>query len=232
MDPVFASISMLNNGWGLVKYLFPRQNKSQIIDPLSTIIRLAIISYKPVGTKISISDNRLYIQDISLLQGTERTLKGDQKEDLLNMYIHIENACKLYLKGDEKIVWFFSKAKEGLIILKQTYKDFPVIIRCLVSYIKIIEKYINNENASEIHDSTYIDNSTVLDEMDIRKKIYEKLGKMWTTRKITIVYEILQEIDSASLKNQKYEMEQIFNALDEFLKIMDKKTNDIATHVV
>ena len=32
-----------------------------ILDPLSVIIKLTIISYKPIGTKLAISNNLIYI---------------------------------------------------------------------------------------------------------------------------------------------------------------------------
>ena len=36
--------------------------KSYMLDPLSVIIKLAILSNKPIGTKILIQDNVIYFQ--------------------------------------------------------------------------------------------------------------------------------------------------------------------------
>jgi hypothetical protein len=39
------------------------KNKNDTLDPLSVIIKLFIYAYKPVGTKISISNNKIQIQE-------------------------------------------------------------------------------------------------------------------------------------------------------------------------
>ena len=41
---------------------------SQILDPFSTIYKLALLSYKPEGSKISIYNNRIYYSEPGLLQ--------------------------------------------------------------------------------------------------------------------------------------------------------------------
>ena len=36
-------------------------SKNDILDPLSVIVKLLIYYYKPIGTKISVGNNRIYI---------------------------------------------------------------------------------------------------------------------------------------------------------------------------
>jgi hypothetical protein len=90
--------ALVNGSMGLFKYLFPKPVKSKIIDPFSTIIRLSLISFKPVGTKLCIDHNRIYLQEPNVLQGTVRTIHGDQKDDLHNLCIPIQRACEQFLK--------------------------------------------------------------------------------------------------------------------------------------
>ena len=40
-------------------HLFKSQEK-QILDPFSTIIKLALLNYKDIGTKLSIVNNQIY----------------------------------------------------------------------------------------------------------------------------------------------------------------------------
>ena len=42
--------------------------KSYMLDPLSVIIKLAILSNKPIGTKILIQDNVIYFQEPGVFQ--------------------------------------------------------------------------------------------------------------------------------------------------------------------
>jgi hypothetical protein len=116
-----------------------------VFDPLSTIIKLAILSNKNDGCKISIKDNMIYIQNSGVVQCVSRYYYGDSKTDLHFLSIPIELACNRYLLSKEmlqkypKIVKIFECAKNGLTKLMQTYKSFPIIIHCLKYYYSIIE---------------------------------------------------------------------------------------------
>ena len=57
--------------------------KIQVIEPLTCMIRLAILAYKPKGTKVCIYENAIYIQEPSLLQGPIRWLSGDNRNDMV-----------------------------------------------------------------------------------------------------------------------------------------------------
>ena len=119
--------------------------KKYVFDPLSTIIKLAILSNKNDGCKISIKDNMIYIQNSGVVQSVSRYYYGDSKTDLHFLSIPIELACNRYLLSKEKIqkypkiVKIFECAKNGLTKLMQTYKSFPIIIHCLKYYYSIIE---------------------------------------------------------------------------------------------
>ena len=60
--------------------------RNSILDPFTCIIRLAILSFKPVGTKISIHNNKISYHDPNILQGALRWTYGDNREDLHNIY--------------------------------------------------------------------------------------------------------------------------------------------------
>ena len=58
------------------------KNKNDTLDPLSVIIKLFIYGYKPVGTKISISRNKIFIQENGFFQSTIRSVFRDSKNDI------------------------------------------------------------------------------------------------------------------------------------------------------
>ena len=56
--------------------------KSFILDPLSVIIKLAIIGNKPSGTKILIQNNVIYFQEPGIFQSMCRIVFNTNKTDL------------------------------------------------------------------------------------------------------------------------------------------------------
>ena len=71
-----------------------------ILDPLSVIIKLAVIGNKPVGTKILISKNIIYFQEPGPFQALCRMFFKTNKTDLQYMYNPIELACKQFLSKE------------------------------------------------------------------------------------------------------------------------------------
>ena len=57
-----------------------------ILDPLSVIIKLAIISNKPYGTKILIQNNVIFFQEPGVFQAICRYVLNTNKSDLQYMY--------------------------------------------------------------------------------------------------------------------------------------------------
>ena len=72
-------------------------HRTQILDPLSVIINLAILSYKPVNTKISITNNCISVQETGIFQAFVRYLFRDNKYFLNLLYNPIELACEYFL---------------------------------------------------------------------------------------------------------------------------------------
>ena len=131
-------------------------SQKYIFDPLSTIIKLAILANKELGSKIVVNNNSIDIQEYSLIQGITRLYFGQTKNDIHYLSIPIELACKIYLKKDTvtsipKITLIFRCAQNGLLKLIETYKQYPVIVHCLKYYHSIIDLYINKLEESELY---------------------------------------------------------------------------------
>ena len=71
--------------------------KMYILDPLSVIIKLAIISNKPVGTKLLITNNIIYFQEPGPFQAFCRFIYKSNKTDLQFIYNPINIACSYFL---------------------------------------------------------------------------------------------------------------------------------------
>jgi hypothetical protein len=187
--------------------------KSYMLDPLSVIIKLAILSNKPVGTKILIQDNVIYFQEPGLFQALCRYVLKTNKTDLQYMYNPIQIACtyflsKEFIKGTPRIKSLFQCAQHGIEKLKETYKNCSMICLCLNYYYTIITNHLD-----EIYSETIFrrDNLSML----YIKEISDALNKQWSTEKTTIILDIISFLinDKMATNNVK-SLENIMDHID------------------
>lgn len=186
-----------------------------VLDPLSVIIKLAIISNKPIGTKISITKNILYLQEPGPFQGLLRYILNYNKTDLQYLYNPIELACKIYLKkSNNNISELFKCAQNGIIKLMETYKNCSIIRLCLNYYYTLISNYLNQN---------YIDNLFKKDEISAlyTQELIISLTKFWTQEKIDIVLNIISFliVDQSASLNVK--------SLENIMENIDRQTQHI-----
>jgi len=165
-----------------------------ILDPLSTIIKLAIISNKPVGTKLRIDQNIIYIQEPGPFQAFCRYIFNSNKTDIQYIYNPIEFACQKYLtkqmtQQNQKIKCLFKCAQNGLIKLMDTYKTCSVMRICLNYYYSLIANYLEDKNNDTLFRK---DNLTAF----YTDELLAKLGKIWTPEKINIVLNLTSYLSS------------------------------------
>ena len=150
-----------------------------IFDPLSTIIKLSILSNKPLNSKISIKNNIISIQECGIFQGLVRYYWLNNKEDLHYLAIPIFLACEKYLNKkyiDEipEIKILFITAQNGLLKLMETYTNYPLIVHCLQYYHTIINTYLGNEENNILFNNfkkiNNIDDNIEINENDKQKK--------------------------------------------------------------
>ena len=121
--------------------------RTLILDPLSVIIKLAILGNKPVGTKILIQNNNIYLQEPGLFQAVCRMFFHSNKTDLQYMYNPIQIACQTFLNKEfiqktPRIKELFVCSQHGLKRLIETYKSCSIIHLCLNYYYAIITNHI------------------------------------------------------------------------------------------
>jgi len=156
-----------------------------ILDPLSVIIKLAILSNKPIGTKICISNNIIFLQEPGPFQSLCRYIFSTNKTDIQYIYNPIQIACQNYLskeaiKQNPKLKELFKCAQNGLHKLCETYKTCSIIRLCINYYITLIDNYLQ-----EIYNEALFknDNMTPLYTNELTK-IFSKL---WTQERIKII---------------------------------------------
>ena len=67
-------------------YALLDKEKNMLLEPLSCIFRMILLNYKGEGVKISIVNNSIKYNEPSYYQGLFRSVNGDTREDLHNLY--------------------------------------------------------------------------------------------------------------------------------------------------
>jgi hypothetical protein len=196
--------------------------KSYILDPLSVIIKLAILSNKPVGTKLLIQNNVIYFQEPGPFQSICRMIYNTNKTDLQYIFNPLNIAClqflsKSFLEKTPRIKLLFIYAQNGIKKLIETYKTCSIITLTLNYYYALL----NNHIQQIYNESMFIkDGFTSYYTQDI----CYTLNKQWLDEKIKVVLDIITFLTKCgdSSPNTK-SLETIMEGIDENTKkiIMD-----------
>lgn len=165
-----------------------------ILDPLSVIIKLAILSNKCIGTKICITNNVIYLQDPGPFQAFCRYIFNSNKTDIQYLYNPIELACQHYLtkqslQQNPKMKDLFKCAQNGILKLIETYKNCSVMRLCLNYYLSIIANHLEEKNNESLFRK---DNMTIF----YTTEVTQKLTKIWTSEKIKIILNLTSYLTS------------------------------------
>ena len=195
-------------------------NLKFILDPLSIIIKLAILSKKDVGTKICVYNNVLYIQEIGVFQSFVRYMFKNNKIDIQYLYNPIELACKFYLndkndKNNLNIKLIFISAQEGIKKLIKTYHEHLIIVHTLYFYYNIIENYL----CCKYNERLFMSDSFSIYYTD---NLIEKFNSQWTREKIKIVLEMIEFIN-----NDNSDLNKSIKCFEEFMIIIDNNVNTL-----
>lgn len=131
------------------------EEKNYIIDPLTSLCKVALLHFLPEGTKLAINHHTLYIQKYSYGQWFERLKNGDSRKDISNLETPVLKAIKWYIldsheKADidpelsENIKIIASFAIKGLSKLQTyTYNDDRGIKIILQYFINLLRDSLN-----------------------------------------------------------------------------------------
>jgi len=192
--------------------------KLYLLDPLSVIIKLAVLSNKPIGTKILIQNNTIYFQEPGPFQSFCRIILQSNKTDLQYMYNPIELACLQFLSKEAikkypKIKMLFSCAQEGIKKLIETYKNCSIIILCLNYYYAIINNHLEERNEGIFTKDTM----TYL----YTNELQTRLNQQWSEEKIKVILDLIMFLtkDNMAINNVK--------SIENIMETIDKNTETI-----
>lgn len=187
------------------------KNKSQVLDPLSSLIRLTLLNYKPIGTKLSFYNNTIYFQEPDFLQSAKRWSSGDNRNQIHNLYNPIFKIHQWYDIKQPQFVFILQKTKSGLQNLIQCYtNDSSTIAHSINYYIETIDNIL--------------DDNIKKDDLENTTDIYSiKLKDLWSHREIEIIYLLLQDIDEKKNNQTKFNnIDSLIQAIESILIGKDK----------
>jgi hypothetical protein len=177
----------------------PKEKVDMILEPFQAMVQLALLSICPIGTKLCIHENILYLQSPTLIQPFTRWYHSDKKDDVYFLYGVMKRYIKWYNPQvnkespvSQKLYQLVtSMAIEGLDCLFKTYRsaDSNTVIHVIQMYKNILE--LNNDKIMTEDYSLDVDKSRIhIDE------VFEKIVAVYEPMILEVVYHTLELIQA------------------------------------
>jgi hypothetical protein len=211
-------IKSVYEGLNIYRKNFPTEQR-QILDPLTTMIKLAILGYKPQGTKLAIDNNKIYFQEPSFTQGLLRWAYGNKRYELHHLLNPIIKAVKRCDVTNPSIRSIFTLAINGLERLKSSYNNSSsVVIHSLDLYTNIINNaLVIDKDESRIKNNLLIHNVQDDDETPNKISIFSNL---WLDEEINLVAKMLHQIETTKNDAKTY-----LDAINTILLMKEDRAN-------
>ena len=188
--------------------LFKKDKKKErfdiILEPLQAITQLALLSFCPKGSKITIANNLLSIQQPHWSQGIWRSYNQDGKEDLFFLFNAIVRFNRFYSyiqeESDEFCELFallVRLSKGGIDKLLQTYanSDQPALLHTLQLYRNLLDKPgIFMDEKDDIPD----------DKINNIDDVFISIRKLYISHEYILIYQTLRLLDKHPEKYDTY----------------------------
>jgi len=186
-------------------YLSNTEQKNVILEPLSCVLKLSLLFYKPLGTKISITKNSIVYNDPNVYQGLLRSYSGDSRDDLHNLCYPLMISLNWFPKKDDKYAFFYEQCIQGLSYLKSNYDRNSLTNHTLSHYIELITN-------DDIKDESVLTASPLM----------SSLKDFWKPEEIEILYSLFQY----AVNKDDEEKEFYLNMIENIISFKEKKLND------
>lgn len=181
-----------------------KERFEMILEPFQAIVQLAALSYYPVGTKLSICNNLLSIQEPSWMQGMMRNYNDDKKDDLIFLFSVVKRFYMYYkfLNTNKNTENFFDLliqlSSKGIDKLIQTYRkcNNPHLSQTLNMYKQILDepkKFLSiKETKKSDEDKKNIDS------------VFQKIVFLYDSKHFEIIYNIFLLLDNDTESYKQY----------------------------
>lgn len=136
-----------------------------ILEPLQALIQISLLSYYPIGSKLTIQNNILHIQAPSYSQSVTRWYNNDTQEDLFYLFNIFCRFKKFYMDIKVEHIKLFelliSLAKNGINNLIRTYNqtDKTHVLHTLQMYKNMLDGTNHNYHTAIVSTTVSIPES-------------------------------------------------------------------------
>lgn len=193
-----------------------KERLSTILEPLQSMVQLALLSFSPVGSKLSIYENLLSIQLYKWNQSIIRNYYNDKKDDLYYLFNVINRFNKFYVnkcenENQKKLFILLNElAYTGLYNLIQTYtskNDMSItntlnMYKSMIKNPKLCEAYESEKSESEIENNEKNENER--EKKNNKKNSKNDTNKVNSENNIIIKNEnnaIIENDNNSTIKN-------------------------------
>jgi hypothetical protein len=217
---MMIDIGVIKNIYDMVVYYNSQYTPKEriVLDPLTTMCKLALLAFKPIGTKIGFGENRIVIQIPTRSQWFWRTVYGNKKYQIHHLLTPIARAIKRYPISNPNIKTIFQTSIIGLEKLKLTYNnDSSTVVHSLELYIHTINEYIQTINT----DDTRSRSNSILKLLEEDDNKLNILQDIWNDKTIEIIANMIRQIE-----DQPYDTSSYVDAIENILNNQDDKLSN------
>ena len=188
----------------------PKERIDMILEPMQAMIQIALLSFCPEGTKLSVRANLLHLQWPSFSQGILRWMNKDSKEDLYFLFNVFRRYYKWYKKGENKIFkYILELSKKGLEKIIRTYQNSGN--HSIIQNLEIYRSILNSDN----HELFQVDEDVITIDC-----VFQTITRLYSMKFLLIVYNTLRLMEDE--KDKKRQM-HYFKGLQEIMIPLQEK---------
>ena len=161
-----------------------KERYETILEPMQAILQLALLSFCPTGTKISITKNLLYLQQPTISQGIVRWYNNDNKDDLFYLFYACKRFPQFYaslgkmnIEEQNFLQLIINLAKGGLHKLAETYAESDKV--SLLHTIEIYKALLDNPDKIPLADDK--------EKKDI-EDVFIKITDLYNKQQLRIIF--------------------------------------------
>lgn len=171
----------------------PKEKIDMILEPLQVLTQLAILSFLPVGTKISINNNILFLQQPTMFQGVVRWYQNDNKDDLFYLFHAIRRYYKWYKNRDDEVFAnILELAIKGIEKLIETYNK--VGITTITHTLSLYKNILTQESDELFKDEN--EHSISVDD------VFKKITSLYDRKMLIVIYSVFQIMGEETNQNK------------------------------
>lgn len=218
MDAIVGLYGMIIKDKGKSKERF-----DIILEPMQAMSQIALISFCPKGSKLSISNNLLFIQTPTWIQGLTRSYNNDRRDDLFFLFNAIIRFNKFYSymktkPGEENKLYelILRLSKRGIDNLLQTYasSEQPSLLHTLQMYRTMLDRpeifiteqqliqteIVESNDVNAIINMSNVNNNSNKDIDDV----FIKIRQLYSKHEFSIIYNNLLLLEKRPEQFESY----------------------------